>query len=180
MGFPKHLLRFDEHHIFLEAIVEKYNDADIHDITCVINKEIASDKNISSILNNLKLNCVVNNYTERGRTYSILTGLKAIPEDTHCFISNIDNPFIHADLLNEMKAALLPGSFVVPVHHGKGGHPVLLSSQVVQSLLTRNDILMSLKELLRDYKRITVEAKDDSILININTPDEYLRYFSAL
>lgn len=177
MGFPKQLLRFDDKHTFIETILEKYQDAGITLLRCVVNKDFPITISDNDLLQKLNVEFVINEHYNLGRSYSALLGLKSIPPDCNCFISNIDNPFIYPGLLKQMMHVLLPETFVVPCFEGKGGHPILLSKEIVNALIKQDNYQLSLKELLKDFKRINLNCEDDSIHVNINTPEEYRKYF---
>ncbi len=119
-----------------------------------------------------RVHYILNRYVDRGRSYSIWLGLQSIPPGLPCFIQNIDNPFADQSLLLQMYERLIPEGYVVPEFNGKGGHPVLLGSKVVDHMRKMDDI-GNLRDVLRDFSRTGIPSADDRILWNINTPGDY-------
>jgi len=118
---------------------------------------------------------VINHQVHLGRLSSIQLGLQHIPEGSSCFIHNVDNPFLQKELLDRMISAGAEDHFVVPVYQGKSGHPVLLGSRVVKSVLAHvpgGDF----RKILSGFTRVEVPCSDDRILWNINTPDDYTAF----
>jgi len=62
-------------------------------------------------------------------------------------------------------------------YKGKSGHPVLLGSEILKniSLIEKSDF--NLRNYLNDYKRIEVISNDDKTIVNINTLNDYQKYF---
>ncbi|MBK9400171.1 MAG: hypothetical protein IPN36_04720 [Bacteroidetes bacterium] len=69
------------------------------------------------------------------------------------------------------------GKYIVPVYHGKNGHPVLLSFEMASLLFNEKDMNANMQLLLPKSSRIAVETDDKQILANINTIEEYGKYF---
>ena len=129
MKRSKAFLKFDDNISFLEKIIDEYRTAGVYKIVLVINVSIPNNEN-KQILSQLddKITIVYNKHTEKGRQYSIKLGLSFINESDNCFIQNIDNPFVNANLLKNMISIIKFGSYISPTYKGKGGHPVLRRS----------------------------------------------------
>lgn len=177
MGFPKPFLKWDKHTTFIEKIISEYSSFEAGQIIVILNKE--GYRHIQTELPYLAEYCeiVINNSTERGRFSSIKLGIEKLPGNVPCYIQNVDNPFVTAGLLDMMDDHAEPGSYVVPVFNGKGGHPVLIGQKVVDEIFALDYNDRDMKELLKKYKRIEVESSDVNILANINSVDEYNKYF---
>lgn len=173
MGAPKAFLRFSEAEDFLQHVINVYRQAGIGTITAVINPMLAQTVRYE---NYPGTNFVVNRWPERGRLSSIKTGL-GVGTAGFCFIQNIDNPFVSASIIYKLLEAPKSGGYTVPVHKGKGGHPVLISQELARDIMRLDQTETALNEVLRKYERYPVETDDESILANINTPDEYERLF---
>ncbi|MDB4303562.1 hypothetical protein N9934_02060, partial [Desulfosarcina sp.] len=87
-------------------------------------------------------------------------------------------PFVNAGLLLELIKGIGNAEFAVPIYDKKGGHPILLSSKAVDKIKTDFSEEKNLKEVLKSLDRKDVIVKDPYIAVNINTPEDYLKYFS--
>ncbi|MFZ4462984.1 MAG: nucleotidyltransferase family protein [Bacteroidales bacterium] len=118
---------------------------------------------------------IVNKQVEKGRSFSIWLGLQNIPETHSCFIQNIDNPCSDTALLKEMFNAIRPDIYIVPVFGGRGGHPVLLGSRIIDELRKKSDI-PNLRDALQEFNKIELQSSNDHINLNINTPEAYHKF----
>lgn len=180
MNRPKPFLAFDEMKNFIEKIASTYITAGIEKIIVVVNPAIESE--VSKLLRNkfsdCKLEVIVNSYPERGRFYSIQLGLEKADTE-YCFIQNIDNPFVTKDLLRNMCRMIKQGAYVVPVFKNEKGHPVIISAEVMNHCrkLSGNDF--NLRDELQMFEEIRLVWDEKNILANINTEDEYQKYFPS-
>ena len=118
---------------------------------------------------------LVNHHLEKGRSWSIQLGLKQVPEGYSCFIQNIDNPFLDPGLLDQLIGAVIPDGYAGPVCQGRGGHPILLGSKVVDFIRQQRE-LFDFRRVLQQFHRVEVSYPDIRILWNINTPDDYKEF----
>jgi CTP:molybdopterin cytidylyltransferase MocA len=118
---------------------------------------------------------VVNHHLGKGRSWSVLLGLKQVPEGCTCFIQNVDNPFLEQALLDMLLTSVKPDCYAVPVYQGQGGHPIVLGNKVVDHLRQQPD-LPDFRRKLQYFSRIEVPWHDERILWNINTPGDYERF----
>jgi CTP:molybdopterin cytidylyltransferase MocA len=119
----------------------------------------------------------VNRRVDLGRGWSVRIGLQSVPAGYACFIHNVDNPYIRPELIRGMFEQVRPGSWVVPVNAGRGGHPVLLSSDIAGHL--RQAPPGDLREALARFERIELPWNDGRITWNINNPEDYREYLLA-
>ena len=178
MNFPKPFLPFDDKRSFIEKIIDTYMNAGIRDIILVINEKIEKRLRLLLSMNyeDHMIMLIVNRFPERGRFYSIQQGLKNV-KCRFCFIQNIDNPFITEVLLNDMMKGAADANYVVPGFQNKEGHPVLLSNKIVRNLLLLKGDDHNLRNELKCFSKITVNWPNEYILANINTREEYRKYF---
>lgn len=178
MKQSKSFLKFNDHLTFLEKIISVYLKAGINNIVLVINP-LSLNLREKQILSNLEetISVIFNNHPEKGRLYSIKLGLSTLIDYDKCFIQNIDNPFVSPQLIKKMVPLIKSNSYVSPTFNHKGGHPVLLSKSICKQLLQINDRTSTLRDILGKFRKIVMQA-DELVLININTMEEYLRYFS--
>lgn len=173
MGRHKSDLNFSEEETFLDHIIHVYKKFGVSKMVLVVNESF----NSSSFLNDDSLKIVINQKLDYGRFHSIQLGLQEL-ENTPVFIQNIDNPFVNAGLLIKLQNGLDDEDFAVPVYEGRGGHPILLSSRIIESL--KNDFQNNdrFDDILKSFNRKDVIENDPYTGVNINTPEDYKRYFS--
>jgi CTP:molybdopterin cytidylyltransferase MocA len=175
MGEPKALLKWDHSKSFLEKIISEYTEAGCRKIVCTINAKT------EALCNNLNLpsavKFVLNQHPEWGRLYAISIAAHELLESDFCFVQNVDNPFVTAELIDNIYSGKSPDAWCSPVHNGKGGHPVLLPQMIIQKIAETKTTGITLNDILKPCRRINVEIDSDNIFRNINTPEEYAVYF---
>lgn len=175
MKTHKALLNYDEERNFLQKIVKDYYDFECKEIFVVVNSELLN------LLQAMKLNLpdnvvfIENKHPEWHRFYSLKIGVKALKESNSIFVHNIDNPFVSEELLALLKKE--NAQVVIPEYNGKGGHPILLSKDIIVDLKGTEENQKHLKDYLNSFLSKRVPVSDDRIHININTQEEYQKYF---
>ncbi|HNQ67775.1 MAG TPA: NTP transferase domain-containing protein [Bacteroidales bacterium] len=177
MGIPKISLEFDENHNFAEQLCERFNTPECKKIILVVNNNGAELVKTKNFVLSDKTEIVINNHTERGRFYSLKCGLSKCDNLSPVFFTNIDNPFVKADIIYNLINELQDADYVCPVFKAKGGHPVLISPKIISKIFIEKDDSINLKIFLKNYKRKNVEVDDNRILANINTREEYDKWF---
>ncbi|OGU40420.1 MAG: hypothetical protein A2X61_03865 [Ignavibacteria bacterium GWB2_35_12] len=172
MKSPKPFLKYDTNRRFIDKIIDEYRDFGINHIVVVVNKSTIKELN----LDNNTLVCV-NEHLEYERFYSIKLGLEKIGKCDFCFIQNIDNPFVNKSVLNKLYENKSKNGGIIPVIQDKGGHPVLLGSEVISYIVRTKELNLNFKEVINEFPGNRVEVADNSILININSLEEYQKYF---
>ena len=177
MKQPKAFLKFDNHITFVEKIIYEYQLAGIDKIIIVINYSyLDSEKERILSQFDTKIIRVYNKHPEKGRQYSLYLGISMLHESENCFIQNIDNPFVKANLIRSMIPLIQKEAYISPTFKGKGGHPVLLSNSICNHILNMKDHKLTLRDVLIKFNKITIPA-NASVLININTEQDYKQYF---
>ncbi len=179
MGEAKFSLKYNDKLTFIEKLIKTYQDFNCKEIIVVLNKEgLEVFKNLA--IKNLKsVKIIENNHLEYERFYSIKLGLSDLELESSVFIQNSDNPLINNLLLNNLILNLDEYDYVNPYYNGKGGHPVLLSQKIVKSIITEKANDLNLKEYLKGFSQKKLQQKDKNVLININTPSEYIKCFKS-
>ncbi|GMT44567.1 MAG: hypothetical protein IEMM0006_0399 [bacterium] len=180
MGAPKLSLPFDEKQTFTEKIITTYLTAGCKNIVLVVNRQgNEALKQQTGFLTENNVSVVLNTFPQRERFYSLQLGLKLLDGFRAVFVQNIDNPFVHPGLLQKLAEAFEPGAFVVPHYHGQGGHPVLLSGKIVRDIKAFKNFRKNFRDFLQAYPKINCPVEDEKILVNINSPAEYRKYFDS-
>lgn len=174
MGFPKPFLKWDEKTFFLEKIVQVYTEFGCEKIIVVTNSEVLNFYHEENYCFLEDTGIIINPHPEQPRFVSVKMGIEKLQSD-YCFIQNTDNPFVSLALLQLLFDQRNPLKHVVPVCNGKSGHPILLNRKICNYITNLQGNDMILKDELKRFDRIAVEAGDDKIHCNINTPDDYFR-----
>ena len=173
MNAPKAFLKFSDKENFLQRIIHVYQKAGIKDIIIVLSPQIESDINKQDYEG---VRFVVNPKPERGRMSSLKTGLQLV-ENGYVLVKNVDSPLVTVDCIKLLLEAGTSADYIVPVYRGDGGHPVLLSNNVVKHIIDMESDDFKLNGMLKAFNRAVIEVNDEGVLVNINTPVDYEKYF---
>ena len=149
---------------FYDIIISAYKKSNITDQISVINYKLKTNERNT-----------INNSPEKGRLFSLQLGLKEMESDWY-FIQNIDNPFITTTLLNQFINCKKNKDIIQPIFKKQKGHPILISEKVKQRILNKKDYNLTLRDILSEFEKQQIEVNDESVLININTPEDYKKY----
>jgi len=177
MQSPKALLSFDKRFTFLSKLIATYLSWGVEEIVVVLNEELAQKYPVPrEFQDNIRF--VINKHVEKERFFSVKLGLNEILRSEYCFLQNIDNPFItweDLDLIHKEKQA---GTWVSPQFENKGGHPVLLSREVIDHIINLPQDEDNLKVILEAWPCKPAIMPDDNVLININDLLDFDKYFN--
>lgn len=172
MGSDKALVRSQEHNL-LEGCLFAYNTSGARQITVVVHDDLAKNHAYLNTLSQFpRARTSINKHHLKGRNSSILCGLKSQESYAPLFIQNIDNPPPSFQLMQQMLQSL-PATMAVamPWYKGKSGHPVLLSAALAQALPRLLKGTQPLRDVLRCYPRLLIQASPLHTQFNINTPE---------
>jgi CTP:molybdopterin cytidylyltransferase MocA len=177
LGYPKLSLKYNKENSFIEQIAMKFKTFGCNEIMAVVNQSGYDyiQKHGLKLPINLKL--VINEHTEWHRFYSLKTGANGLTGTQVVFVHNVDNPFVNHEVLHNLLVNSNKADYIIPEFNKKGGHPFLISSKIVNDLKTSDFDQKHLKDFLSQYSRLRVPVSDENILVNINTLDEYKKYF---
>lgn len=128
-----------------------------------------------------RLRLVENTDHGRGMLSSIKCGVKDLPEASQGFMIVLgDQPLIQPELVSTLARHWLKNKadFLLPVHQGRRGHPVLVSAKYTRQVLELEDRDGGLRQLIaRHGERVqTLTVGTPAIHIDLDNPREYLRY----
>lgn len=187
MKTPKFNLHFSGNMTFIQHITSVLDKAGCKKTVAVLNNEgIEHYKKIRGyFIDNVTV--VLNSHPEYGRFYSLMTGINELGCRSPVLIHNVDNPFITTNTIKSLLSAVVRADFSYPVYKGKGGHPLLISGTLAKKILNEPDhnynhnlnhyLNLNLKEYLKQFNGKAVEVDDEKVLVNINTPEDYRKYF---
>lgn len=179
MGRSKAFLKTPGGITFLEHIVDGFCSARIDDIVVVVNAGVMDSilKSYSQLLQCCSF--VINSNPELGRFSSIKIGLRNLYHFNSVFLHNIDTPFVSPMLLSTLQNQLVEVDCCIPVFEGKGGHPVLLSGKVIQSILAESFSDCNFRDYLQQFTINRVSTHESQICLNINTEQRYSDYLNS-
>ena len=178
MGSHKALLPYDGQQSFIRKIVSAYAEAGIQKVVVVVNRDNADGIKASLRGNDFgNVQLVMNGHPEWERFYSIKCGLAEVAAYEACFIHNCDNPMVGAAVIRKIQEGFLKGGVTVPEFHGRRGHPVLLSRNIIQAVLGHPENSCNFKSFLSAFPTKTISVDNNSILFNINTREDLQNSF---
>ena len=170
LGKPKFLLKMPNGETFIESITRQYAEFGCANIIVVVNKSG------NKLLTNLKFpsntKIAINHNHNSGRFSSIKIGAEQFNAN-FAFIHNIDNPSAKAKILKSLYNVKQQADVIKPIINNKGGHPILISKKVCKDIIREKTNDKNLKYFLKNYSIKKVEVNDNSILLNINTLEDY-------
>ncbi len=180
MGKEKALLPFSKEKSFVCNLLDAYLSLSVSKVYCIINRFNADSIKQECKKYENQIVFIENSNPEKGRIWSVLLGINQVKTGNGVFIQNIDNPFISSELLIAMLKNYNPNYFLVPQFNGKNGHPLLLGSELVQEIKANSDSISDLKSFLNSQKKQIYITENKSILANINSPEEYQKWFTDI
>lgn len=173
MGRSKPLLPWDGRTV-IETIVARLIAARPAEIVVVTGYQ---GDQVARVLTDLPVRIVHNPDFEHGEMLSSLkAGLRALPDSmAACLVVMGDQPFIDGRVVGRVLTAYAEGQgdIVAPVYRGQRGHPVLFDRRFWPDLL---DLERGApRDVIRRYADhlATVPVETDSILRDIDTPEQY-------
>jgi molybdenum cofactor cytidylyltransferase len=179
MNELKAFLPYDENTRFIEKILSIYSDWGCGEIVVVTNPESLQQMKQTGMIPSA-VTIIVNDHMELERFYSVKLGLGAIRKSSFCFIQNVDNPLITPQILDLLYDHRSYEKYVSPVFKNKRGHPVLLNRENINHILNWPVNSANFREVLNTMECSKVEMPDDRELININSPEDYQRFFNKV
>jgi molybdenum cofactor cytidylyltransferase len=181
MGRPKALLPIDGE-TFLERIVGALRGTQVGKIIVVIGHDAEGMKRK---IDHLPVEILVNHEYKLGQLSSLHVAIRGLLSDANCdamLVHLVDHPYIDAELVDRMIEGFYRSgkSVVVPRYQGKRGHPVILSRELFDELLNA-PMEQGAKAVVNAHgiDTLVIDAGDDGITIDIDTPDEYNQHVKA-
>lgn len=182
-GMPKGLIEV-QGRPWIERQIESLKRAGISKIVVVLghHKE-AYERVLRAQAGSVSLVTAVNPDPDRGPFSSIQSGLEALGEDAGAaWILPVDVPCPSRSVWESLdqEASLRETDAALPIHLGKGGHPVRLSKTFAKKLLSLSPAEPDARldhqiHRLPSSKVSRVEVSDAKVLANLNTIDDFMR-----
>ena len=185
MGSPKALLDIQGMPLICRLIRTARQVMQIRQILVVTGHEPQRIREAVCSISDQKVTFVHNPAHAKGEMISsVKEGIRAVGDDWDgFFLMLLDQPLIHHRTLEEMAQlwrAQRP-ALVIPTYHGQRGHPLLIASRCVASILSLPTD-RTLREFVNQYKSETklIEVDDHGVLCDIDTPHDYQRVLEQL
>ena len=113
-----------------------------------------------------------------GKTTSLKTGVAAMAGQpvSDVLLLNVDQPR-SSDTVRTLLERHVASSYriTIPTHGGKGGHPILISAELLPELAEIEEESQGLKAVVRRHAEATerFELDDPAVLWDLNTPEQY-------
>ena len=123
-----------------------------------------------------KVVTVYNDNYPKGMFTSIKKGISQV-ESEKFFLTPGDYPLINKKVIEEILTKSIKEEnknkeVIIPSFYGKGGHPILADSSIVQDILVKSDDY-NLREFLKNRKVAYEIIEDKSIILDVDTAQEY-------
>ena len=114
----------------------------------------------------------------QGKTTSIRAGLSALDANaaTEILLLNVDQPRSAADVARILETHRDNSHLVtVPTFGGKGGHPIVLSAELLDELRNIDEETQGIKAVVRARPEAVnrIPLENPEILLDLNTPEQY-------
>ena len=172
MGTPKANLRFNQDENFLGHICHVYHSSGVTKVVVVKNFTVQLEADLADA----DVVKVDNFQPDLGRLYTLQLGIKAAGNPDFVFVQNIDNPFVHSDLIAALYRKRNEAELITPQYEGKGGHPILLGARPIEKIRSLKEYHGTLREVLDKFSRCRVMTGDALCVANINEPKDYDYY----
>ena len=116
----------------------------------------------------------------QGKTTSIKAGLSVLDPDEPdtILILNVDQPRSPETIGDLLRRHLEAEALItIPAYHGKGGHPIIIDSTLLEDLRSISEESLGIKAVVRLHQQRTqrIEMATAEVLWDLNTPEEYER-----
>ena len=175
MGQTKQLLDWEGRTI-LQRVLENLSRSQVDEVILVLGHEA---QRIQQTLDTHKVKVVINKNYKEGMITSIQQGLTNLNDKVEAFfIVLADQPGLGPEvfdrLIGEFRRVTPQKSIVLPTFHSRRGHPALFSAKhKKEALRIEGDV--GFRQVLQEHPEeiLTVEMDTNSILQDIDTPDDY-------
>ena len=172
MGAKKQLLPIQGRAAVVRCL-ESLRDAQFAEIVLVVNRE-AGD--VADAAKDFPVRVAVNEIPESDMAASVKTGLACIDRNaTGVLICLCDHPLVRPATLEAMVSthARMPDAIIIPVYHGRKGHPTLFPSVFLEDLgkhATLRDVIG------HHHAKISfLNVDDEGVILDMDTPEDYRR-----
>ncbi len=173
MGSWKLLLEYQELSIIEHAI----RNAQIHCSNVIVCGGYRFQELKDKLVNYDNIIIVENTSYREGMITSIKAALSYVQSDSF-FVALSDMPRIDPIVFRQMSQTMFSNA-LFPVFNGKRGHPVLISSKLIDPIL-RAPNSVSMKSFLKDFTVSELQVADENILFDVDNKNDYKKLMMDL
>ena len=171
LGCDKRTLRLDTGETLLQHSVARLLEV-VDDVVVVLR---STDSALAASLPTRSLQVCMNSQPQRGMGFSLRQGIAASADADGWLVLPVDLPFLRVETIARARSVLRPGRAVVPVCHGRRGHPVALSAYFAPQLLGLDGDAGARRLLDREHDRVHwMNVHDPGIYRDIDQPQDLL------
>ena len=165
----------------IERVVDLFRAGGIEEILVVAGHRAPEVRRAVEPLN---IRLEVNPDFQKGMFTSVLTGIRALPDRCRAFfIHPVDIPLVRPRTVQRLTETIKdhPADVLYPTFDGRRGHPTLIRTRLVPSILRWTGD-GGLKACLRRHEADSFELPvvDEAILLDLDTPGDYDRMQARL
>ena len=134
---------------------------------------------LGAALEGIGVRTAVNNrFASTSMFESVCLGLRALPSTCEgSLVTPGDVPLVQPEFIRTLMGT--DGDIVKPAYQGRLGHPVLVRKHVIPSILSYSgDGGLGAALQASNYEQVLVEACDEAILLDVDTPQDFERIVS--
>ena len=160
-----------------EHAVRSFKQAGIQDVRMVVGYR--ADE-IANAVGKLGVRVVFNPAYDKGMFSSVQTGAGSLEPGIQAFyLLPVDYPLVMASTVSQLLCFYRAHSYsiVYPTYQGCRGHPPLISTRYLPSIIRHGNKQGGMRELLKcfDQGSFDLEVDDEAVLLDMDTPDDYQR-----
>lgn len=160
----------------IENTINVFRNSGVNDITVVIGYRA---KELKVLLDRIEVKWVYNENYHEGMYSSVVAGVSSLPTNTGAFfLLPADMPLVKTDTIEELLRVYNSTEYdiIYPIYKGHRGHPPLISASLFP-VIKNWEGSGGLRALLSQYQATAtqVEVVDENILIDIDTPEDYIK-----
>lgn len=170
-GVAKALLPARGGPTFLAQIVATTHQVGVELLFVVVGQPFASE--VGDTAGELGATVIVNPQPQRGMASSVALGFGTLHSVGACdaaWLWPVDHPYVSADTLRQLIAALMNHDAARPVYSGRGGHPPLIARPLFSRLAQCADVDGGARSVLAAADTIDVPVDDAGCVRDIDTP----------
>ncbi len=180
MGCQKLLLPWEAQTVIGRVVSEVLRSV-VSDVFVVVGSD---QSGVAEALAGCPVTLVTNPVPDCDMLGSVRCGLRALPEGCEGVLVVLgDQPMLQSDLIDDLVRAFqaFGRAIVVPSHEGRRGHPLLLSAQFLDEVLTQYDGI-GLCGLLQAHPDDVLELgiATSEVLADVDVPEDYQRELAKL
>jgi len=180
MGDFKPLLQLGPYRAVEHAVL-CFQRAGIGDVRVVVGFRA---EDVVEVVKPLGVRVVFNSVFPRGMYSSIQTGVRTLELDVQAFFMlPVDIPLITRTTVEKILdcGRLYQHGVIYPVFNGRRGHPPLITTRYKDEIMRGSD-QDGLRGILamHEHEAFNIEVDDETVLLNMNTPEDYYNLLSYL